>query len=216
MRSVCSVCGLLLLSASLDAQQPSVRTRLGTIADPSGPVRGWALASDPETETDLAPLVEGRGPGVRIHATSDLTIVKSEWPLSGTFTVSALIQRPSESAAVYGLTVGAKDALNPGMAFLVRTDGAFSIGPVAGSRNWRAMTAFRPAAPDGAAADRLEVRVSEAGAEFLLNGVRLAVTRVDAGALDGRAGVYVAGGTDVIVSAFSMEAAPELLRPGAR
>jgi hypothetical protein len=214
MKSVVSVCGLLLLSTSLDAQ--SVRTRLGTSADPSGPARGWALASNPETETDLAPLVEGRGPGVRIHATSDLTIVKSEWPLSGTFTVSALIQRPSESMAVYGLTLGSKDALNPGMAFLVRTDGAFSIGPLSGPWTWQAMRAFRPVAADGAAADRLEVQVSAAGAEFLLNGVRLSATRLDPGALDGRAGVHVAGGTDVTVAAFSLEASPAQIAPRAR
>jgi hypothetical protein len=200
---------VLSLATSVTAQQPSVRVRLSTPTDPTGPARGWALASDVDATVDLPPSVIGQGPGVRLQPVADLTIVKPAWDVTGPFAVSALFERTGATSAGYGLIVGSRDALNPGLAFLVRPDGSYSIGPAAAAtatRSWTPM-ALRPPAADGGAVERLEVRVGAAGAEFLVNGTRVAAIRIDPGALDGRPGVHVSGGADVLVAGFAVDGA---------
>jgi uncharacterized protein GlcG (DUF336 family) len=189
----------------LTPQTPVVRRSLAVAGDPATPAKGWALTPEAASDEEAPGIVSTHGPGVRIASSTPVTVFRPQWKLSGDYTVSALFQRadPNGAVAVYGLTVGGES----GMAFLVRSDGAFAIGPVTGGRRAWSAVALRADTALGPGINRLSVRVGVDAATFVVNGVTVGSVPINPGALDGVAGVHVAGESEVIVAAFGVSGA---------
>jgi hypothetical protein len=192
------------------AVAPVAATSRSIGAEPgTGEARGW-------TRSDGTPLagVIAHGPATRVTAATDLTLLRSEWSLTGPFAIGATFQRTAETiAAPYGLTLGSTGRATGGTAFLVRADGGWSVQRAGRAEGeWTAASVLRAATATGPAADRLEVRVVGRAAEFLVNGTSVTVVAIAPGELDGRPGVRVGAQGDVLVTTFTVEASPALFR----
>jgi hypothetical protein len=197
--------------APLSAQTPVVRTPLTASVNGTRAAVDWA-GPTPGVAPDG---VVAQGPGTRVTADSDRTVYKPALTLTGTFVVSAVVQRMSSaSTAPYGLTLGSSERVAQVMAFLVRPDGAVSVqrAGTAGLRGtWTAAPVLRAATPEGPAADRLEVRVQGTTAAFIVNSQQVAAVPIAAGELDGSPGVHVGASGDVLVTTFTVERPPSLI-----
>ena len=208
--------GAVLLSVPLTAQQPHVRQSFAGAAEPVGPAAEWALASEGPTARVRARL-QAHGPATRLTPSTDLTLVRPQWTLQGSFSVSALFERlpGARATAAYGLTLGCTDQQPLALAFLIRPTGAMGIQRGVTATRWSPIPAPIPPRrrgtldPDAAPAsvDRLEVRVRDGDATFLVNGQAVAVVPIHLGELDGYAGVHAAAGSAVQVSGFTLEGA---------
>ena len=202
---------VLVMTSSAASAQPAPRP--SSLTGPEHPTRdaqGWE-------RSDGTPLdgVVAQGPGTRVTASTDVTIVRSGPALSGPFVVSAVFQRTAQSpsTAPYGLMLGSTTDRGCAMTFLVRPDGAASVRRGCDSRGvWTPIATLRPVATDGPAADRLEVRVSSTEATFFVNAQRVTSVAITPGELDGRAGVHVGAQGEVLVTTFTVGGAPALFR----
>ncbi|CAN5879958.1 hypothetical protein BH18ACI5_BH18ACI5_10630 [soil metagenome] len=206
------VCGGVLVSAQQlpvarpaqpVAKQPVVRPALEDADAPVRPAPRWSRSPDGVSKADDIVTVDG--PGARIRATTDVTLFRPQWTLTGTFTVAATFHAAS-ATAMYGLTLGGAS----GLAFVARNDGSFSIQAVKDGRllgGASAPVGLR-VTPDGApGANRLEVRVGKVEATFLINAQPVRTVPLTGGLLDGVPGVHIGVGGDVSVSAFTVQGA---------
>jgi hypothetical protein len=172
----------------------------------------WAAADGEGVPGDVVSL----GTATRVTATADRTIHRPRLQVTGTFTVRATFHRTASSSplAPYGLTLGPSEK-GPALAFLIRPDGTVAVhrpraafAPPA----WMPATALRAEAPGETTADRLEVRVTETTATFLVNGQTVSSVSIEPGEVDGSPGVHIGAGGDVLVTLFTVEGAPSLFR----
>jgi hypothetical protein len=173
----------------------------------------WAAPDVEGVPADVLSL----GTATRVTASSDRTIHRARLRLAGTFSVSAIFHRTPGSSplAPYGLTLGASKTGGPALAFLIRPDGTVAVHrPRAALAEpaWTPVTALRADAPGETTADRLEVRVTETTATFLVNGQTVASVPIALGEADGGPGVHIGAGGDVLVTQFTVEGAPSLFR----
>jgi hypothetical protein len=204
----------MLATAPLTAQEGRVRQSMAGATEPVGPAGGWALASA-GTRTPVSAALTAQGAATRMAPATDLTVFQPEWIGRGRFTVSAFFERLSSasSAAPYGLTVGTSDQSRLALALLISADGTMTLqrGVTGEGRTRLAGLApprvRSPLEPEGPAVplDRLEIRVRESEAELVVNGQTVARVPIAPGELDGHAGVHVAAGARVLVSAFTLQ-----------
>jgi hypothetical protein len=202
----------MMTVAPLTAQTPVARTPLTASVNGTRAAVDWA-GPTPGVAPDG---VVAQGPATRVTADTDRTVYRPAWMLTGTFAVSAVVQRLSAaSTAPYGLTLGSSERVAQVMAFLVRPDGAVSVqrAGMTGLRGtWSPTSQVRAATPEGPAADHLEVRVQETTAAFFVNGQQVAAVPIAAGELDGSPGVHVGASGDVLVTTFTVAGAPSLFQ----
>ena len=123
MRRLLGAAAVVGISAIATAQEGPRAVVKRVVDDPAtaAPAGAWrAAASGALTDVRM------QGPGTRIAATADRTIVATIPPLSGTYTIRAMFQRVGLSSARYGLTLGCTDA-GCALTVLLRSDGAVAV-----------------------------------------------------------------------------------------
>jgi len=202
MRVLVGVAVLMGISATVSAQQGPRAVVKRVVDEPAtaAPAGAWRAAAGGSL-TD----VRIQGPGTRIAATADRTLVAPLPPVSGAYTIRAMFQRVGVSSGPYGVALGCADA-GCALTVLLRSDGAVAVQrPGAEAKpEWTAGAPMRemPETPD-----QLEVRVEATAATILVNGQSVLVAPIAVGEADGSPGLFVATGADVLVTALTIEQA---------
>jgi hypothetical protein len=141
---------------------------------------------------------------------SPKTTARGNYTVSGAFTQTKAPAHPE----AYGLFAGGRNlngAAPSYMYFIVRGDGKYMVKHRANATevhtlvNWTASPALNTAGADGKATNALAIRVAADSVRFVANGTTVAaVSRKEAGALNGVAGVRVNHNLDVHVDAFDV------------
>ena len=206
MRVLVGVAALMGTSAIATAQQ-APRAVVKRVADDpvtAAPAGAWRAAGDGAL-TD----VRTQGPGTRVTATGDRTVVAPLPPVSGTYTIRAMFQRLAVSSTPYGFALGCSDT-GCALTVLLRSDGAVAVQRP-GAEAKTEWTAGAPLADRADTPDQFEVRVEGTAATVLVNGQSVLVAPIAVGEADGSPGLFVGTGADVLVTALTIEqaASPE-------
>jgi hypothetical protein len=227
MRPTSAALALLVAAAPLGAQTatPSPRpTDMGGMmqADPdkvvAGGVKvpGWTARFDRAGSKAEQVSFTRMGAGYHVTAGPAAVYYDPKQTATGNYTVSASftqMKAPMHPEA-YGLFAGGQNlqgAAPSYVYFVVRGDGKYLVKHRANATDvhtlvdWTASPALKPAGADGKASNALEIRVAADSVRFVANGTPVAaVSRQEAGAMSGVAGLRVNHNLDVHVDSFAV------------
>ncbi len=201
---------------------PLAAQAAGQNADPdqnaSGGVQvpGWSARFDRAGASAQQVKFVRMGKGYHVTAGPSGIYYNPSSTASGNYQVAASFTQTKAAShpEAYGLFVGGKqlaDSAASYLYFVVRQDGRYLVRHRASASElhtlveWTANPAVKAAGADGKATNALAVRVAADSVRFVANGTQVAaVSRQQAGALDGVAGLRVNHNLDVHVEGFAV------------
>jgi hypothetical protein len=208
--------------AALRAQAAATPAANARNADPdknaTGGVRvpGWTARFDRENAQASQVSFTTMGKGLHVTSGPAAIYYDAKSAPSGNYTVRASftqMKKPAHPEA-YGLFVGGQQLAGAAPSyiyFIIRGDGKYMVKHRADAttvhtlQDWTAHPAVKAEGADGKASNALQVRVAADSVRFVANGTPVfAVSRKEAGALAGAAGLRVNHNLDVHVDGYAV------------
>ena len=210
----------VVAAAPLAAQATQAANRASADPDKNAAgglrVPGWTARFDRAEAKPAQVSFTRMGKGYHVTAGPAAVYYDAKQTASGNYTVRGSFTQtkaPTHPEA-YGLFAGGQNLTGAApsyMYFVVRGDGKYLVKHRANATevhtlvDWTASPALKAAGADGKASNALEIRVAADSVRFVANGTPVAaVSRQEAGAMSGVAGLRVNHNLDVHVDSFAV------------
>lgn len=210
----------VVAAAPLAAQATAAANRASADPDKNAAgglrVPGWTARFDRAEAKPAQVSFTRMGKGYHVTAGPAGVYYDAKQTASGNYTVRGSftqMKAPTHPEA-YGLFAGGQNLTGAApryVYFVVRGDGKYLVKHRANATevhtlvDWTASPALKAAGADGKATNALEIRVAADSVRFVANGTPVAaVSRKEAGAMSGAAGLRVNHNLDVHVSGFTV------------
>jgi hypothetical protein len=151
----------------------------------------------PTADTVAAPRLSGTGPALQVQTTTPVTLLRTDWTLSGSYATGATFTPDADLAPVeIGVTVG-----SGALACIVAPDGRARFDARGSTLRVSATAVERTPAT------QILIRVTDHGIACIVDGHT--VLTMSPMPLKGAPGVYLGGPGAVLVAGFTAETAPD-------